>query len=408
MVIRPIAREERWQAELVMAAAYEYGVDPEKEKENAKKEPDVDGLRWEARNRALGAFDENGRLFSHVNSREYSVRFDGTVQKMGGIGGVATLPAYRRSGAVRALMEDQLRDMYARGFGLSALYPFSNEFYRKFGYECGAMRAIWKLSLSALPRWPQTGTVEQIFPDGDFSPLLEVYNICFAETNLSALRDVYNAALQKPENWNGTRYVYVWRDSAGVPGGLMISKKKETKDGAELNCTCDFGNENGFLFRDAEALHGLLSFAKSAFSSDYATLRFTVPANIPLQSLLGENYETQCELSPNGMLRVVDAEKILRAARCRGKGTLVLRIEDGVIPENCGTFALTFGEGENRVARVDAQPDAVLSIGAFSALILGARPDGGARWENGARILRKEAPFDGVFYGKPCFLLDLF
>ena len=74
----------------------------------------------------FGALSDDGKiLYGCVNSREYTCRFDGGAYKLGGIGGVSTLPPYRHNGAIRAGLSASLRDMYEKGFTVSYLFPFS-------------------------------------------------------------------------------------------------------------------------------------------------------------------------------------------------------------------------------------------------------------------------------------------
>lgn len=56
---------------------------------------------------------------------------------MTGIAAVGIAPEYRGSGAAIALMQHTLRELYARGVPISALYPAVQSLYRKVGYEQG-------------------------------------------------------------------------------------------------------------------------------------------------------------------------------------------------------------------------------------------------------------------------------
>ena len=143
-----------------------------------------------------------------------------------------------------------LKDMYENDFTFSYLFPFSTEYYRKFGYEVAGVAHEWTLSLRDIKPRDVGGSMEQLFPGDDMSPLLEIYNKCFADVNMSALRDTYSAELNEKNFMNDMRYVYLWRNDDGEPRGLMISKK--TEDGGEtlLNCTHTFGCRCGFLFCD--------------------------------------------------------------------------------------------------------------------------------------------------------------
>lgn len=412
MIARLLKPEESWRWNQVMAAAFEWDFDLEKAKAEAAREKTEEELREQARNRCFGALSDDGKiLYGCVNSREYTCRFDGGAYKLGGIGGVSTLPPYRHNGAIRASLSASLRDMYENGFTFSYLYPFSTQYYRKFGYEVGAEARRWVMPLADIRPKDVGGTIEQIFPGDDFSPLLEVYDACFADCNMSAVRDRYDAGLEKAKLMEEHRYVYVWRNEAGAPRGLMIAHKTREDGAVVMDCNHTFGaqNENGFLFCDMEALSALLFFVKSAFSADYDKISFTTRREIDLTSLVGENNSASCSMFWNGMLRVVNVRRVLENCNCRGTGCVRIAVEDTILPENCGTWKLTFEPGQvNFVEKTEEQPDVSLTINAFSALICGARDVHSLAWIPDAVVHNAAAPFAGVFYAKPCFMLDLF
>ena len=412
MIARLLKPEESWRWNQVMAAAFEWDFDLEKAKVEAAREKTEEELREQARNRCFGALSDDGKiLYGCVNSREYTCRFDGGAYKLGGIGGVSTLPPYRHNGAIRASLSASLRDMYENGFTFSYLYPFSTQYYRKFGYEVGAEARRWVMPLADIRPKDVGGTIEQIFPGDDFSPLLEVYDACFADCNMSAVRDRYDAGLEKAKLMEEHRYVYVWRNEAGAPRGLMIAHKTREDGAVVMDCNHTFGaqNENGFLFCDMEALSALLFFVKSAFSADYDKISFTTRREIDLTSLVGENNSASCSMFWNGMLRVVNVRRVLENCNCRGTGCVRIAVEDPILPENCGTWKLTFAPGQvNFVEKTEEQPDVSLTINAFSALICGARDVHSLAWIPDAVVHNAAAPFAGVFYAKPCFMMDLF
>lgn len=410
MKTRLLRPEENWKSNLTMAVAFEGDYDLEKAKESAARERTEEEKREDARNRCFGTFlDDDETICGVVNSREYLCRFDGGTYKLGGVGGVSTLPQYRRGGVIRACMTASLKDMYANDFTFAFLYPFSMQYYRKFGFEAGAPEYRWSVPFTAMKPQDVGGHVKQIFPGGDFTPLLTVYNAFYADHNLSAVRETYDKGLEKANLWNDKRYVFVWYNNENQPRGLMITHKIEEDGVTYLDCTHTFQSPGGFLACDAEAFNGLLFFAKSAFSSDYEKLRFTVPSDKHLEQLIGENTRTFCSVFPNGMLRVVNVERVLENCACRGTGEITLRIEDDIITENNGTWRLRFAPGEqNKVEKTDAVPDLILNIRAFSALITGARAAADIPWMPDVRLLRQAPAVPNIFYPKKCSMMDLF
>ena len=122
MLIRPITNEERERSARLSAIAFESPFDPTE-------------LPLFARNSVIwAAFDgQSGEMASTLYVTDYRVRFDGGVCKMGGVGGVASLPQYRRAGGIRACFQKALPAMHRDGYVFSYLYPFSTAYYRGSG-----------------------------------------------------------------------------------------------------------------------------------------------------------------------------------------------------------------------------------------------------------------------------------
>ena len=112
MFARKLTPQEYWRASLNMAVAFESGFEYENEREKVREADPKEDL--------YGAFHQEGEppVASLVMNKK-EVRFDGHTVKMGGVGGVATLPAHRRGGAIRVCMEESLRDLYREGYALS-------------------------------------------------------------------------------------------------------------------------------------------------------------------------------------------------------------------------------------------------------------------------------------------------
>ncbi len=400
MFARKLKPEERYYSGLHMAVAFEGGFDLLKERAaagEAKEDPHAD---------CWAAFPEEGKppVASFVMNK-FNARFDGHTVKMGGVGGVATLPPYRRGGAIRACMQASFRDLFDSGFVLSSLYPFSTAYYRKFGFENGQPCLLWTLPLFNLNVPDVGGRIVELFPGDDLSPLLTVYNAVYENCNLSVVREAYDPDLEKANLLEQKRYIFVWEDETGAPGAFLIGGR----DGDVLNCRMDFSMKNCLLFRDARALQGLLYFVRTAFIANFRAIRFATPAHVSILSLFPEATTMESSLFLNGMLRVVNAEAALKLCRCRGEGSLTLKLTDPLLEENCDTFRLTFAPGkENRVERVQKEPDALLPIGDFSALLCGVRSAEELPWMPETVVKNPNAPFAQVFYHKPCHVLDLF
>lgn len=401
MFARKLQPNEYWQARRAMAVAFESVFEQEKELEKSqtdKEDPKED---------LYGAFlTEGGPMVGSIVINNKVSRFDGHTVKMGGVGGVATLPANRRGGAIRACMELALREMYDNGYALSHLYPFSTSYYRQFGFAPAGQSLRWKIKLADLKRLPNAGgSVRQLFPGDDLSPLLDLYNKMYGNINFSCLRETFDKDLDGDKPLSSKRWIYLWSDDRGTPGGFMVCSRV----GSSLICYPNFGLPNAFIFTGMTALIGLLNFVHTSFIANFEDVQFSVPAHMDLTALLPELSSMEYIPVLNGMARAVNAEMLLKLCRCKDEGSLVIKVTDDILPENNDTFELTFGyDFDNRVERTSKSPDITLDAGNLAVLLGGARDV--TSLELSPDILRENpwAFYERVFYRKPCHVLDLF
>ena len=87
-----------------------------------------------------------------------------------------------------------------------------------------------------------------------------------------------------------------------------------------------------------------------------------------------------------------------------------LELLDGQIPENNGTFAVTFENGRAvRVEKTEEKADVTLGINAFSALICGTSDWRDAvQWMPDVTLHRENPALEGVFYRKKLWIGDYF
>lgn len=397
MFVRVSRPDEAKQVGMIQCVAFEVPYDPAPETESKDDGEHRDPMyHWVA--------GEDDQLFAQIGVLPAQVRFDGHVVPMAGIGGVATLPQYRRKGAIRACLAAALNDACDNGAVFSVLYPFSRAYYRKFGYEDGASVSFWTLPFSSYDLPDVGGSIEMIMPGDDFTPVYQVYEACSANWNLSMPESFYLKNFSKQSWMKDKRYLYVWRDENGEPAGMMLFSKV---DGV-MDCLTQFGRDNCMLFRDARALTALLRFAKG-FAADYTAIRFPVPQGVRVQSLIGEGNAVQCELRYNGMARLLNVPRALELCRTTGEGSLVVSVSDGLIPENNANWKVTFNpNGENTVEVTDAQPDVSMPVGELTQLLLGICAAQDVPMMPRVVVHNPAAPMEKIFLSKPCYIIDLY
>lgn len=393
-MIRELTPEEAVRAQELFAIAFEQPME-------RPAQPDDGGLRrW-------AAFDDGtGEMMSTLCVTDFDLNFDGRTCKMGGIGGVATLPQFRRRGGIRECFQAMLPALYAKGYDFSYLYPFSTGYYRKFGYECCVQKYHAAVDLGLLaPK--KTDGVLRLAESGN--PMTEAIRAVDA-----AWEGRYNMMVRhREEDYKWTReqdpavkqaFTYVYFAPDGTPKAYTTFTKEDQSDGRNLVCS-------RFFFTGREGFWGLMGLFKS-LSSDHRLVKLTLPVQAAMQYLMPEwsMGAVSWSVQPAGMVRVVNVESVLKKAAYIGDGGLTLQIRDPQIAENNRSFHLYFKEGRaDRVEDAQLNPDVVLSISAFSALISGVCDFSDAvEWMDGVEMRRQADALPRVFYPKPLMIADYF
>lgn len=394
MIVRQTRPEDTAALNALFAVAFE--TTPDK---GPAQEDDGDIRHW-------GAFSEEGELMSSLSVTPFSVRFDGEACPMAGVGAVQTLPPYRRKGGVAACFQKALPALYADGFLFSYLYPFSTAFYRRFGYESCVTRLACRLDLAQLRLPPSEGCFCLATKEAPLTDAIrDVDWVWEGRWNMEVVHgDGDYDWLSKLDPLATREYLYVCFGADGGPLSYTAFRTEQEPDGRTLRCS-------RFRFVNREGFYALLGVFQS-LAADHRFAAFSLPADPALPYLMGEWSlgAAAFSLQPAGMVRVVNAEEVLRRAAYRGSGQLRLGIRDGLIPENDGVFTVRFENGRAvQVEKTTEAPDAILSIAAFSALIAGVCDfEGAAFWMDGVRPLAPAAPFDSVFYRKSMMISEYF
>lgn len=404
MIVRRVREGELKRTAELSALAFEYpleGADrsPEAFARQLIEHPgDASDVHWDSRWAAFE--DDDATMMATFCVIPWEANFDGHTVTMGGVGGVATLPQYRRRGAIRRCFEAALADMYARGMTFSYLYPFSNAFYRRFGYELACDKARWRLRLEGLPALDAPGRWALAEPGNDLSADIRAvdrrrnarYNCAVSGGDTE-----YRWAAENP--FVKRDYTYVHYAADGAPDAYACIR---ARPGEVLNCV-----RSGFF--DRRGLEGLLALL-GRFAADHSHALVDMPVDVDPRALLPEFSFGNVERTVVqwGMARAVNVERALSLARARGEGRLRVAVTDGQIPENNGTFEVDFASGRaNGVRRADAAPDVALTVQDFSRLILGCC-DFDPEWLPGVRLNGDAAAARQLFYQKPNYIAQFF
>ncbi|MEA4887985.1 MAG: GNAT family N-acetyltransferase [Clostridiaceae bacterium] len=311
-----------------------------------------------------GAYMDN-RLIAQVQGIDYQMRYENQVVSMCGIGGVATLPEYRRQGSVKEIMRHLLRDSRSRGQIFSYLYPFSYAFYGRFGYGHGCRCWHVEIPISAFRALPETGRIKR-YETADLPAVKTVYDQFSAGMNGMVVRGAaaWSQLLDK-DPYLEQRYTYLWSDDSGKTGAWMTFETK-AESGGDCLQIIDWASVSSI------ALRGLLAFI-NRFTDQYARVKLTVPQSCDLTTLFPEPYPLAHKLGFSGQIRVVDIKAALAmlqrplwlSERFKrpdigpyGNRVICIGVDDDFLPENSGLYHLDLNGAANEVSFQPASPAA--------------------------------------------------
>lgn len=352
MEIRPIRQEEKRYMTQAQSIAFDAGCDFK----DYKAPADYKNGR--------AVFNDDGKLCACADLLPMEMWLDGEKVKFGGIGGVASLPEERRKGYIRRLFDSMLTEMRQNEQCLSYLYPFSNAYYRKFGYETCMIKQEVTIPAEALRRYAGRGTAALYRPGEDDSAIRAVYDSFASRMNgMLARTDAMWEKKLKVDPYRNNRYVYVWRDG-GNPRGYLIYKG----DGDAYVMHVE-----ELAWADPDALLGLLGFIGN-FAGRYRSVIWNAPVSLNAASLVAEPYDLTVKLKYEGMARVVDAGGALaRLTVPAGEGALIVRVRDDFLAWNNGAFRAAWSGGSLSVTKDNEteEPSLDIDVRALAQLVVG-------------------------------------
>ncbi len=375
-----------------------------------------------------GAYLDN-RLIAQVQGLDYQMRYENQVVPMCGIGGVATLPEYRRQGSVKEIMRHLLRDSRSRGQVFSYLYPFSYAFYGRFGYGHGCRCWHVEIPIAAFRALPETGSVKR-YDASDLPAVKAVYDRFSAGMNGMVVRGAaaWSQLLDK-DPYLEQCYTYLWSDDAGKAGAWMNFETIKQSGG-------DCFHIIDWAAVSATALRGLLAFI-NRFADQYAKVQLTLPLSCDLSTLFPEPYVLSHKLGFNGQIRVVDIQTALTMLQrplwlsdCFNKTgaapdkdrVITIDVDDDFLPENSGIYRLDLNGAANAVSFQSAMPagsaatdtaDLYVSARLLATLLLGSqglndlREHPEIRW-NAALTPERKILLEAMFPRKNAAIADYF
>lgn len=291
----------------------------------------------------FGTFIDNGKTLISQIECGYKSSFYGEKPLLcAAVGGVASKPEYRRLGGVRATFNKVFEAALNKGCAVSILYPFSIEYYRKFGYETIFKYINARCSFKAFEKIERFTDVTIATKDKK-DEITEVYRKNAQKSNMMFERSDGEGFCLTP--YNSCKYTYFINDDEG--SGYIFFSANRTERTIKVD---------EILFSDKKALLKLLGFLRS-YDGNYDTVIFEkLPVNTPVLNMLSdENRLISRNLLYGGSARILDIKAVLEANKYPlSYGKFAVKITDKEIESNNGVYFTEYENGKCKVTKKDS------------------------------------------------------
>ena len=297
----------------------------------------------------LGAFEEEN-MVAAAGWYDFQIFIREQLLNCAGIAYVMTNPIYRRKGHVKELMNKILLERKAKGYSVSALWPFDYDFYRKFGFERFEKTITYKFKPSQLSselKLEDNIKIVEVTKSKDYTPLIQVaknaegkWNRVIGETNAWQVRG-------ELQNYS----IYLLKRDDEPIAYICFEFKKRAEWQYDMRVM-------DLAFTDIDAKHAIFAFIRN-FSADISNVIINLPYTVEVESYLTSVLE-DCKFNQwPAMLRILDVKKSFESLKYPSylKKKLLFNVEDSLISENTGTWQLHIENGQCIASKVDVEKD---------------------------------------------------
>jgi len=308
----------------------------------------------------IGAVDANGRLQSALAVIPYTMRMNGKDVKMGGIGGVVTLPEARGQGLVRKIMDLAFEEMQDAGQVFSFLYPFSYGYYRKFGYEMCLPYNKVTIPIEQFTGYPFPQNITPYEPGNSITPFVEIYEAFTRNRNLAIKRDTKTwEHLLNRDPYQNLEFTYLVQDA------YILYSVDRSGDGSRVDI-------KELCWRTPTGLRDIFGFL-GKLGAEFNAVLWNAPCDINIHALFPEGYDLTWRVNAVGMNRIVDVTAALATLRApHGNGEVIIDVADAYRPANSGLYAVQWESGNLTAAKTTSgTADITTSIQTLAQLVTG-------------------------------------
>jgi predicted acetyltransferase len=339
---------------------------------------------------------------------DLKMAIEGKLVPVDGVAAVGVDPLHRQQGVANALVREAIRRSVRKRRAFSALHPFRESFYRKFGYALFEWAQIVTIPPATLP-WKDEPSRVRFARPADTAKMKRCYRDWI---------DGRTGPLERSSFWWKRRVL------GGDVHAIVFDGTRGSIEGYAIGSMV----ERGFLglrrYRVVElvaltdrARRGLLS-AMRRLSDEVGRLELILPPDDPAIALVrnpplltptmnSPGNLPSLQIAAGCMARITDLEKALLVRNGRGEaGTFRVELHDPHLPENEQPRFFRFSPKGPEILRTARGARQVRGeVGAFTQVLLGAVSASVARRDGQLECDEKTAAvLDRAWHGPAAFL----
>ncbi|WP_339254482.1 GNAT family N-acetyltransferase [Sporosarcina sp. FSL W8-0480] len=316
-----------------------------------------------------GLFNEQNELLGVYKLHELKGNVNGKIVRTWGIGTVAVHFFHKKEGVAKRLLQHFHELARHENVGIVSLYPFNTSFYQKMGYGYGPTRYQYKLRPTSFPNSGDRKKVVFLSP-ADEEKIVAVYNEFASMHHGMMERTWHERNLIKKK---GSHYVGVYEGEALV--GALAYTLQPVKDSHFLHHDM---NILEWVWTKPSAFMDMCTWIHSQQDQVDRVIVRTHDESLVYQlddprndsnRLIPSVYHEIGTVGTGIMYRISSIESFVEQInfnsldRPENPTTISLYVHDSFMPQQNGSYQLTFSEGSWSIVKSSNAPDEVdLSI----------------------------------------------
>lgn len=340
----------------------------------------LQSVQADSRVHLVGLF-QAGKLLGGMRLYDFTMQLLSTKVLVGGVGGVAVDLLHKKEKVAYDMLQFFLHYYREKGAGLTALYPFRPDFYKKMGYGYGTKMQRYYIKPASLPGGGDKTVVARL-NRADKDALAACYARYLARTNglFERFDSLWETVFQDPA-WHTVGI----RNGSRISGYIGFKFERDPQRSFLDNdmlinewvyeTPADFMALSTFLHAQADQINRIIFNTQD----EYFHFLLEDPRNGTDKLLAPTLYHESNTQGVGLMYRVMDVPGLFMAlAEHNFNGQtccLEIVLTDSFLPENGGSTVIVFENGRCRLTP-NTQPDVTMQIDVseFSSLVTGVVP----------------------------------